>query len=320
MRVMAIMGTPFSPDQLAEIQVLAKEHGFTLKNMDASVHFPADVLEDCEILVGYFPRGLLKGAHHLRWLHLPSAGADKYADEGLYDGHDFVLTNSSGAFGAAIAEQLVMGTLMLLRRMPEYLHQQRQHVWHRAGNLRFLGGSQVAILGTGNLGSTFAGYCSVIGAETIGISRSGKPAPNFRQVYPMSQRLEAVRNADVVAACLPLTKETQGILDRSFFAAMKPGAIFLNVGRGKTVCQQDLIEALRSGHLGGAMLDVAEEEPMPPDCPLWDMENVFITPHISGSDLDPQNTQKIFEIFRRNFTRYVQGHPLQNVVNRTQGY
>ena len=224
--------------------MLAKEHGFTLKNMDASVHYPADVLEDCEILVGYFPRGLLKGAHHLRWLHLPSAGADKYADEGLYDGHDFVLTNSSGAFGAAIAEQLVMGTLMLLRRMPEYLHQQRQHVWHRAGNLRFLGGSQVAILGTGNLGSTFAGYCSVIGAETIGISRSGKPAPNFRQVYPMSQRLEAVRNADVVAACLPLTKETQGILDRSFFAAMKPGAIFLNVGRGKTVCQQDLIEAL----------------------------------------------------------------------------
>ena len=320
MRTMAIMGTPFSPDQLAELQALAAEHGFTTKNMDASVHYPADALEDCEILVGYFPRGLLKGAHQLCWLHLPSAGADKYADDGLYDGHDFVLTNSSGAFGAAIAEQLVMGTLMLLRRMPEYLRQQRQHLWHRAGDLRFLGGSQVAILGTGNLGSTFAGYCSAMGAETVGISRSGKPAQNFRQVYPMSRRLEAVRDADVVAACLPLTKETQGILDRAFFHAMKPGAIFLNVGRGKTVCQNDLIDALRSGQLGGAMLDVAEEEPMPPDCPLWEMENVFITPHISGSDLDPQNTRKIFEIFRRNFTRYVQGQPLQNVVNRTQGY
>ena len=320
MRMIAIMGTPFSPEQLAELQALAAEHGFTTKNMDASVHYPADVLEDCEILVGYFPRGLLKGAHRLRWLHLPSAGADKYADNELYDGHDFVLTNSSGAFGAAIAEQLVMGTLMLLRRMPEYLRQQRQHVWHRAGDLQFLGDSQVAILGTGNLGSTFAGYCSAMGAETVGISRSGNPVQNFRQVYPMSRRLEAVRNADVVAACLPLTKETRGILDRQFFQVMKPGAIFLNVGRGKTVCQSELIEALRSGHLGGAMLDVAEEEPMPSDCPLWDMENVFITPHISGSDLDPQNTQKIFEIFRRNFTRYVQGQPLQNVVNRTQGY
>ena len=136
----------------------------------------------------------------------------------------------------------------------------------------------------------------------------------------MSRRLEAAAQADVVAACLPLTPETRGVLDHSFFAAMKPGAIFLNTGRGKTVCQKDLIDALRSGHLGGAMLDVAEEEPMPPDCPLWDMDNVFLTPHISGSDLDPQNTQKIFEIFLDNFTRYVQEQPLHHVVNRTQGY
>lgn len=320
MRIMAIMGTPFSPLQLSEIQALAAEHGFTLKNMDASIRYPDDALTDCEILLGYFPRRLLKGAHNLRWLSLPSAGADKYVDDNLYDGHDFILTNSSGAFGSAIAEQLVMGTLMLLRRMPEYLSQQRQHVWNRVGDLRLLGTSRVAILGTGNLGGTFAGYCAAMGAEPIGISRSGKPAPNFRQVYPMSRRLEAVRNADVVAACLPLTQETQGVLDRQFFRSMKSGAIFLNVGRGKTVRQTDLIEALRSGHLGGAMLDVAEEEPMPPDCPLWDMENVLITPHISGSDLDPQNTQKIFDIFRGNFIRYVQGQPLQNVVNRTQGY
>lgn len=320
MPVMAMMGTPFSPEQLDEIRALSNQYGFTLREMDASVRYPADALEDCDILLGYFPRGLLKGAHHLRWLHLPSAGADKYADDGLYDGHDFTLTNSSGAFGAAIAEQLVMGVLMLLRRMPEYLHQQQQHVWHRVGNLRFLGGSRVAILGTGNLGSTFAGYCTAMGAETVGISRSGRPVEHFSRVYPMSRRLEAVQNADVVAACLPLTKETQGILDQAFFRAMKPGAIFLNTGRGKTVCQDDLIEALRSGHLGGAMLDVAEVEPMPPDCPLWEMENVFITPHISGSDLDPQNTRQIFEIFRENFARYVQGQPLQNVVNRTKGY
>lgn len=320
MRIMAAMGTPFSPDQLAEIQALAEEHGITLRQMDASIRYPADALADCEILVGYFPRGLLKGAHQLRWLHLPSAGADKYVDDGLYDGHEFVLTNSSGAFGAAIAEQLVMGTLMLLRRMPEYLRQQQQHVWYRVGDLRFLGSSQVAILGTGNLGSTFAQYCAAMGAETIGISRSGATSAPFHQVYPMSQRLTAICSADVVAACLPLTQETQGILDRSFFAAMKPGAIFLNTGRGKTVCQEDLIEALRSGHLGGAMLDVAEEEPMPPDCPLWDMENVFITPHISGSDLDPENTRHIFRIFRDNFSRYLHGQPLQNVVNRTQGY
>ena len=320
MRVMAMMGTPFSPEQLARIRVLARENGFSLREMDAAVRYPADALRDCEILLGYFPRGLLKGAQQLRWLHLPSAGADKYADDGLYDGHDFTLTNSSGAFGSAIAEQLVMGTLMLLRRMPEYLRQQKEHIWHRVGNLGFLSGSRVAILGIGNLGSTFAQYCAAMGAIPIGISRSGSPTAPFHQVYPMSRRLEAVAQADVVAACLPLTPETRGVLDHSFFAAMKPGAIFLNTGRGKTVRQKDLIDALRSGHLCGAMLDVAEEEPMPPDCPLWDMDNVFLTPHISGSDLDPQNTQKIFEIFLDNFTRYVQEQPLHHVVNRTQGY
>lgn len=320
MRVMAMMGTPFSPEQLARIRALAQENGFALREMDASVRYPADALRDCEILLGYFPRGLLKSAQQLRWLHLPSAGADKYADDGLYGGHDFTLTNSSGAFGSAIAEQLVMGTLMLLRRMPEYLRQQKDHIWQRAGNLGFLSGSRIAILGTGNLGSTFAQYCAAMGAIPIGISRSGSPAAPFHQVYPMSRRLEAVVQADVVAACLPLTSETRGVLDHSFFAAMKPGTIFLNTGRGKTVCQKDLIDALRSGHLGGAMLDVAEEEPMPPDCPLWDMDNVFLTPHISGSDLDPQNTQKIFEIFLDNFTRYVQKQPLHHVVNRTQGY
>ena len=133
MPVMAMMGTPFSPEQLDEIRALSNQNGFTLREMDASVRYPADALEDCEILLGYFPRGLLKGAHRLRWLHLPSAGADKYADDGLYDGHAFTLTNSSGAFGAAIAEQLVMGALMLLRRMPEYLHRcGSPHKWHRA--------------------------------------------------------------------------------------------------------------------------------------------------------------------------------------------
>ena len=169
MRVMAMMGTSFSPEQLDEIRSLARQYGFTLREMDASVRYPDDALADCEILLGYFPRRLLKGAYQLRWLCLPSAGADKYADDSLYDGHDFTLTNSSGAFGAAIAEHLLMGTLMLLHRMPEYLSQQRQHVWNRVGDLRLLGTSRVAILGTGNLGSTFARYCTAIGAETTSV-------------------------------------------------------------------------------------------------------------------------------------------------------
>lgn len=210
---------------------------------------------------------------------------------------------------------------MLLRNMPAYARQQREKTWQRTGDLRFLRNSTVTILGTGNLGGTFCAYLKAMGASVRGVNRSGGPGEGpFDGIYPISRLPDAVIGANVVAACLPLTKETEKLLDRAFFAAMEPGSIFLNVGRGKTVDQQALIQALQSGHLSGAMLDVAEEEPMPPECPLWDMENVIITPHISGSDLDPENTELIFKIFMDNLSRYFKGLPLENVVDRNKGY
>lgn len=320
MRIMALMGTPFSAEQLQLIRKRAQELGFSVREMDAKRHYEADALKDCEILLGYFPRRLLREAKQLRWLHLPSAGADKYADCSLYGTQDFVLTNSSGAFGAAIAEQLVMGTLMLLRRQPQYTGQQEQHVWKRIGALRFLGESQVTVLGTGNLGSTFASYIRTMGAKVTGVNRTGRPAEFFDWVYPIAECMDAVRSADVVAACLPLTQETREIMDADFFAAMKQGSIFLNVGRGGTVAQKALIAALTTGHLAGAMLDVAEQEPMPPECPLWDMENVIITPHISGSDLDPFNRDKILNIFLSDLERYAKGDALHHIVDQKKGY
>jgi phosphoglycerate dehydrogenase-like enzyme len=212
-----------------------------------------------------------------------------------------------------------MGTLMLLRRMPEYQAQQREKVWRRVGPLRFLRGSLVTVIGTGNLGGTFGEDCRAMGAMVRGVSRSGTSEYGcFTAMYPVTRLKEAVRGADVVAACLPLTKETQGLLNREIFQEMRPGTMFLNVGRGKTVCQADLIEALQSGLLGGAMLDVAEVEPMPPECPLWDMDNVILTPHVSGSDRD--NGSAIFAIFMDNLDRYFRDQPLKNLVDKQKGY
>lgn len=315
-----LMGTPFSPEQIMDIRRLAAEHGYALLELTAAEEYPENVLKDCEILCGYFPQKLLKHAAALRWLQLPCAGADKYSSEAMYPHPGVTLTNASGAFGAAIAEQLIMGSLMLLRRMPEYEAQQRAHIWNRVGQLRFLRGSLVTVLGTGNLGGTFANYCRAMGATVRGVSRSGKSdCGSFSEVYPVSELNTAVRDADIVAACLPLTKETAGLIDKRVFDAMD-GAVFLNVGRGKTVRQKDLIDALQSGVLRGAMLDVAEEEPMPPECPLWDMEQVILTPHVSGSDRDADNTAEIFAIFTDNLTRYFAGQPLRNIVDKNKGY
>jgi phosphoglycerate dehydrogenase-like enzyme len=319
MKQLALMGTSFTEAQLAEITETARNAGYQVLALETTTSYPEDILEGCEILVGYFPKKLLRQARSLRWLQLPSAGADRYVGD-YYPHGDFVLTNASGVFGSAIAEQLLMGTLMLLRRMPEYSRQQQAHLWNRVGNLRFLKGSTVTILGTGNLGGTFARYCRSLGATVRGVSRSGREKDGFDQVYPISERLSAVEGAQVVAACLPLTGETQGLLDGDFFAHMPEGSVFLNVGRGKTVCEAALIQALESGHLAGAMLDVAETEPLPPESPLWDMAEVILTPHVSGSDLDPQNADLIYQIFLDNLHCYLEGKPLQNVVDRNLGY
>ncbi len=319
MNVIGIMGTPFSPAQMTELREKARESGYAL--LPVAESDPDTVLEPCEILVGYFPERMLKHARSLRWYQLPCAGANKYVSPGLYAHNDFTLTNSSGAFGSAIAEHLIMGTLMLMREMPAYHRQQQDHIWHRRGDLRFLRGSRVAILGTGNLGGTFAEYCRALGAHPIGVNRKGTPGEGpFQEVFPMDRLYEAIHDADVVAGCLPLTPETKGLMNRAFFAAMKPGSLFLNVGRGPSVEEDALMDALQSGQISGAMVDVTAVEPLPDSSPLWDMENVIITPHISGSDKDPQNIDIIFRILMDNLTRYFGGQSLQNVVDRNKGY
>lgn len=319
MKQIAMMHVPFSEEQIHQIRLLAENYGYTLSFPEPRSGDQA--VKDAEILCGYFPHRMLRQATNLRWLALPSAGADKYMSEDIYPNGDVILTNSSGAFGKAIGEQLIMGTLMLLRNTLDYQAQQRQRVWNRLGDLRFLYASTVTVLGTGNLGSTFARYCRAMGAKVIGVNRGGTSAGEFfDEIYPVSALDAAVAKADVVAACLPLTGETLGLVDMAIFSAMEKKPVFLNVGRGKTVVERDLIRALRSGLLSGAMVDVAEEEPMPPDNPLWEMDNVIITPHISGSDLDPENAEQIFTIFYDNLVRWFRGKPLRNIVDKTKGY
>lgn len=319
MKRIGAMNTPFTPEQLEMIRQTAEAHGYEL--WEIPPESGDEAAKECEVLVGYIPERMLKHAMSLRWYQLPCAGANKYVADDLYPHGDFLLTNASGAFGTAIAEHLLMGTLMLMRQMPAYARQQRAHIWKRRGNLRFLKGAQVTILGTGNLGGTFAACCKAMGAQVTGVNRRGTPGEGpFDRIFSIEALYDAIGEADVVAGCLPLTRETEGLMNHKFFAAMKQGAYFLNVGRGKSVVQRELTEALRTGHLGGAMLDVAENEPMEPDCPLWDMENVIITPHISGSDRDPENGQIIFHIFMENLTCYLEGKPLQNVVDRNKGY
>ena len=315
----AMANVSFSPEQIEAFQRLAAQYGSELKYFEAGTRLTTEQLEEFDALMGYFPPELLRSLSHLRWMQVPSAGVDHLL--GAFDPEKTLLTNSSGAFGIPIAEYLMTGLLMLYRRMPAYLKNQREHLWRSEGTSRAIHGSLVTVVGLGDIGSSFAERMHMMGARVRGVKRSASEKPAFLEsLFTVDQLAEAVEGADAVALCLPSTQETKGLVSEAILRRMKPGALILNAGRGATVDEAALIRALEDGHLGGALLDVTTVEPLPADSPLWDMENVILTPHISGSNLDPVCINATFEIFRENLERFLTGKPLCNLVDIKVGY
>lgn len=316
----AFRHVPFTPAQRAELDEMARAGGYeTLWYADGATP-QAEELKDCEVLMGYFPPALLPELPALKWLQTPAAGVDKLCGN-IFARDDAVLTNCSGAFGVAIAEYMVTGILMLMRLMPEYASNQQHHVWKCMGSCRSIYGSTITVVGMGDIGSRFAHVAKAMGATVRGVRRTlGKKPADFDAVYTSDQLAEAVRDVDVVVMCLPGTAATRGMLSRECIAQMDPQTIVVNCGRGFTVDEEALIDALREKRIAGVVLDVTAVEPLSPDSPLWDMEHVILTPHISGHDDDPVNYQFIFRIFRENLTRYLAGQPLEHQVDRTRGY
>lgn len=316
----AFRHVPFTAEQISILNQLAKNAGYeTVWYPNGELPNP-EALQDCEALMGYFPPDMLKSLPNLQWVQTPAAGVEKLCGA-LYANDDVVLTNCSGAFGVAISEYMITGVLMLMRLMPVYLDNQHKHVWKTAGTCRSIYGSTVTVIGMGDIGSKFAARMKALGATVRGVRRSNRPKPDaFDEVYTSDRICEAVSGADVVAMCVPGTREAQNLVSADCIAAMRPDTILVNCGRGATLDESALIHALQAHKLGGAVLDVFAVEPLPADSPLWDMENVILTPHISGHDDDPVNYASIFEIFKENLTRYLNHEPLTHIVDRSRGY
>ena len=176
---------------------------------------------------------------------------------------------------------------------------------HDEGTVKSIYGSTALILGLGNIGGEFAKRFKALGGHTIGVRRTDAQKPDFvDELYLMDKLEELLPRADVVALSLPETKETMKLIDAHKLARMKKGAILVNVGRGSAIDTDALRDALNSGHLSGAALDVTDPEPVPPDHPLWDTKNVLITPHISGGYNLPETYEKVFQLCADNLGRY----------------
>ncbi len=308
-----------SENNILKIQDTCEKYGYTISFYESADEADGKV-SDVEVAYCTSP-ALLNQMKNLRWCHTDSAGVDNYIKTGLFTDRTILLTNSSGAFGRAISEHIIMVTLMLMRRMPEYNRIVSSKQWKHDLSIRSIAGSNVAIIGTGNLGMTAAEKFRNLGAaNVIGFSRSGKNKKPFSNVYQMHEFGSRIQDADVIVLCLPDTPETRGIMDAEKIAMIPETAFLINVGRGTTIDQDALINSLNEEKIAGAALDVVNPEPLPPEHPLWTAKNCVITPHCSGDMGLEYSVDKTVDYFCENLKRYAEGKPLINLIDPDAGY
>jgi len=264
-----------------------------------------------------FTEEVLDAAPALKWIHLASAGVDHALYPALLQ-RPIILTNSAGIYAIPIAEHVLAMMLALSRKIPEMVRAQAEARWAGVSGSE-LAESTVLIVGLGGIGSRVAARCAAFGMRVIATRRRVKlPSTGVDAVYSADRLRDALPQADWVVVCAPLTTETRHMVGPAEFALMKPGAGLINIARGGLVDEEALVDALRSGHLAGAGLDVFAEEPLPPTSPLWSQPNVIVSPHSAGSS--PRSIPRTLRLFEENLRRYLSGRPLLNVVDKRAGY
>ena len=255
-------------------------------------------------------------ATRVRWIQGVGAGIDKLLFPGLLES-DVVLTNAHGMFDRTIAEYALGVILYFAKELAATVELQRRHEW-RYRPLARVAGTRLVVVGAGPIGRAIALMARSMAMDVTVVGRSARDDDEFGRIEASEHLPSLLGNADYVIAALPLAPGTRGLIGARAFAAMRPGAVFLNLGRGPVVDEAALIDALRDGRLSGAGLDVFEREPLPPDSPLWDMPNVLVSSHVAGDY--PGFEDDIVRLFVENLRRYRAGQALLNVVDKRLGY
>lgn len=304
-----------------KINAAAAAHGYDVEYFPSSAAAVGNV-DDCEIIYGHPSQKVIASAKNLKWFACCWAGVDRFCKDGLFCNENCILTNASGAYGTTIAEHITMVALMLLRRQPEYTEIIREGGWRVLdGGIRSLHGARITMLGTGDIGTEFARRARAFHpAKLIGVSRSGRPNPDFDEVRSISELDGILPETDLLVMALPSTPDTVNILSRERMLLLPQGALVINVGRGTAVDQDALCDALNSGHLGGASLDVVVPEPLPADHPLRSAKNMLLTPHVAGNMTLGYTCELNVKMFCDNLDRYESGQPLRHVVDKKKGY
>jgi phosphoglycerate dehydrogenase-like enzyme len=268
---------------------------------------------------GNLPRDLFARGKRLRWIQCPQVGPDPSFYHPALVESDVVVTNMRGIFNDHISAHILAMVLALARGLPRYWAQQARRDWTSGAPTFYLPECTAVILGVGGIGAETARLCAAFGMRVIAVDpRVASSPPGVAELVRPERMNDTLPLADFVIVTVPETPATRGMFDAAFFARMKRGAVFINIGRGATVKLADLNGALRSGQLAGAGLDVFEREPLPADHPLWDAPGMLITPHVAAAG--PYLDDRRAEVFLDNCRRFQDRRPLRNVVDKTNWF
>jgi D-2-hydroxyacid dehydrogenase (NADP+) len=256
----------------------------------------------------------LVAANNLQWAHFHSTAIEQHAFVPPLLARGVKLTTSAGSNGEPVAQTAIAGLLMLARKFPHWMNAQQRHAWEplrgdaAPADLR---GQTVMVVGLGNIGMPVARFCHALGMHVIGIRRTPKKADDpVDEIHPVGEISNLLPRCQWLVLACPYTKETHHLVNAGTLRQLPRGAALINVARGRVADEPALIDALKSGHVSCAYLDVFEKEPLPPESPLWELPNVILTPH--NASVSAGNDRRSAEIFLANLERWARGEPLVN--------
>lgn len=310
------------PDLLPKPRYLADHTGIRRPlTPDESARW-SQALSQADILFDFDfnePEKMPTNAPGLKWVQATSSGIGEYLRQTGLDQSAIAFTTASGVHGRPLAEFAMLGLLHFFRDIPGLDLRKAERHWERY-TVRGLDGVRVLVVGLGALGSDVARLAAAFGMEVWGTRRTAgaECPPNVTRIVEQARITEALSEVDALVLACPLTEDTRLLIDKPQIAAMKPGSVIVNISRGQVINEAAMIEALQSGHVRGAALDVFEVEPLPKKSLLWTLPNTIISPH-SASTVAAENG-RIVDIFLDNLDRFLAGHPLRNLYERDRGY
>jgi|SRR5882672_9063432 len=283
-------------------------------------------LRDAEILFAFSLRAeQFRFAQNLRWIHAPTAAVHQLLFPEFVSSN-VVLTNAREVHGPVVAEHVIALIFALAKKIPQAARLQEKHIWGQDAiwndgpRPREVADATLGLIGLGSIGRTVARMAAALGMRLIAVrEHTEKDKPEgVATVYAPSQLHDLLSQSDYVVMAAPLTDATRGLMNADRLAAMRPDAYLINVGRGPQVGEAALADALRNRRIAGAALDVFEQEPLPPESPLWELDNLLITPHTAG--LTEKLWHRHYALFSQNLRRYLAREPLLFIVDKQKGY